>query len=107
MINTGGYTMSENDVNVLVDMPKEAVKEKSVGAYIGWLILSALPVWLPLIGYIIVAVLAFSGKDLQKKRFFKAAFILHTICLVFAVLVLIGVFGVFGDQIKPFISANY
>ncbi|MBQ6020752.1 MAG: hypothetical protein IJL26_11325 [Clostridia bacterium] len=96
--------MSENTVCAAEEL---SGKKRTVGTYIGWLILSSFPVWLPLIGYIVVAVLAFGGKDAEKKRFFRASFILHTVCIVLFIVSLIVVFGVFGDQIKPFISANY
>ncbi len=95
------------EINDTVPEVNEYTPKKGIGSYIGWLILSSMPAWLPLIGYIVVIILAFSGKDPEKKKFFKASFILHTICVVFLILILIVVFGVFGDQIKPFISANY
>ena len=96
------------NVNENISVPvAPAERKKTVGTYIGWLILSSMPAWLPLIGYILIIVFAFSGKDPEKKKFFKASFILHTVCFVLLILVLILVIGLFGDQIKPFISANY
>ncbi len=88
-------------------MSADRAKKRGIGAYIGWIILSALPTIFPILGLIVVAVLAFVGADVDRKRFFKADLIIHGVILAVLVILIIVLFGVYGDIILPMISSNY
>lgn len=95
----------ENENNTLNAVVPDT--SKKVGTYLGWLVLSALPSFLPVIGLVVVIVLAFAGRDVEKKRFFKASLLLYAILLFVAIAIGVTIFAMFGEQLKPFFTANY
>lgn len=71
--------------------PSVVPKTISTGTYIGRFLLAGLLSVIPVLGFILLIVLACTGKDKDRKNFFKAWLIVAVILCVLAVVVTLSV----------------
>lgn len=60
-------------------------RARKFGTYFGWLLLAGFLGCLPVLGFILMIVLALSGHDLDRRNFFKAYLLLYVIGIVFVI----------------------